>query len=91
MAIEYPIGFTDEAGIGQLVDPRVETSVGLFVHLQGNFPESLALHAPYGGQMLDGQTRIADHLQHFGEAAGLMNGLDNQNLGYLHDRGYTLG
>src|SRR5665213_604885 len=36
--------------------------------------------------MLDGQTRIGDHEQHTGQAAGLMDRFDDQNFRNLHAR-----
>jgi len=34
--------------------------------------------------MLDGEAGVRDHLQHLGETARLVDGLDDQYLGYFH-------
>ena len=68
----------------ELVDLVVEAAVRRLVHLERDLPQRPALIAPQGGQMLDGQTRFGDHLQHPGETAGLVHCLDDENFRNLH-------
>ena len=84
MAIEHPVRLADEARRRQLSDPLIQRAVRLLVHLERDLPERAALVAPQRGQVLDGQSRIRDHLQHFGEAPGLVDRLDDENFRDLH-------
>ena len=76
--------FPMKRAVGRLVDTLVETPVRLLVHLQRDFPQGPALVAADRDQMLDGQAGLGDHLQHFGQASRLVDGLDDQDLGYFH-------
>src|SRR2546430_12647119 len=83
-AIEHPVRLADEARGRQLPDALIQRAVRLLVHLERDLPERTALVASQRGQVLDGQPRIRDHLQHLDEAAGLVDGLDHENFRDLH-------
>ena len=84
MAVEDTVRFSDEAGRRQAVDTLVETPIRLLIHLQRDLPLGPALIAADRNQMLDGEAGLGDHLQHLGEASGLVDSLDDQYLGYFH-------
>ena len=86
MPVENAIRFTDETGRGQLADPVVEAAVRLLVHLERDFPRGSALIATQRGQVLNGEPRVSNHLEHFRETSRLMNSFDDENLGNLHAR-----
>ena len=87
--VEHAVRLADEARDGQRVDAAVEAAIRLLVHLQRDLPERAALLAPQRLQVVDRESRIGDHLQHTREAARLVHGLDDQDLGYLHARNRT--
>ena len=87
--VEHAVRLADEARDGQRVDAAVEAAIRLLVHLQRDLPERAALLAPQRLQVVDRESRIGDHLQHAREAARLVHGLDDQDLGYLHARNRT--
>src|SRR5579863_8776421 len=84
MSVEHSVGLTYEARCGELVDPIVEAAVRLLVHLESDFPLCAPLLAPESCEVLDGEARIRDHLQHSRKAAGLVDRLDDQDFRNLH-------
>jgi hypothetical protein len=67
-----------------LPDALIQRAVRFLVHLERDLPERAVLVAPERREVLDGESRIRDHLQHFGEAPGLMEGLDQENFRDFH-------
>ena len=86
MAVEHPVGLADETRGRQLVDALVQRPVRILVHLEGDFPQGAALLAPQRGQVLEHQAFLGDDLQHLGEAAGLMQHLDDDDFRDFHGR-----
>ena len=86
VTVEHAVGLADETRDGQRVDAAVQAAVRLLVHLQRDFPQRAALFAAQRLEVVDGESRVRDHLQDPGEAAGLMHGLDDEDLGDLHAR-----
>src|SRR4029077_273766 len=84
VTVEDTIGLADEARVGQLTDALVERAIGFLVHLERDLPERASLVAPQRDQLLDGEPRVCDDLEHLGETARLMDRLDDDDLRDFH-------
>ena len=82
--VEHPIRLAHETRGRQLVDALVQGVVGVLVHLEGDFPQRAALLAPQRGQVLEHQPFIGNDLQHLGQAAGLVQHLDDEDFRNFH-------
>ena len=82
--VEDAVGLADEARMRQRVDLAVELGIRLLVDLDRDFPQRAPLLAAHRLQVLDHELLLRDRFEHARERARLLEGLDQQDLGYLH-------